>query len=234
MLNKKFWKKYFKVYDVLNLLKPYNELLDKIIIELEIKSSDKILDAGAGTGNLSVKIKERGADVIAFDSSAVALEIYREKDINAKIIEGDLTENLPFGNNSFDKICSNNTLYTIEKSKRKEIFREFYRVLKPGGKLVIANLNENFSPIKIYLSHFSESAKQQGILKTFMQAFILAVPTLKMFYYNFLISRENKNGGHSFFSENEQKNILLDQGFKTVNDEILTYSGSAFLVSANK
>ena len=37
MLDSKFWTKYFKVYDVLNLLIPYQELLETICNELDIK-----------------------------------------------------------------------------------------------------------------------------------------------------------------------------------------------------
>jgi len=56
MLDSKFWKRYFKVYDVLNLLIPYQELLNTICDELDIKPGEKILEAGCGTGNLALKI----------------------------------------------------------------------------------------------------------------------------------------------------------------------------------
>jgi hypothetical protein len=38
MLDAKFWEKYFEVYDVLNLVIPYRELLEKIADKLEIKT----------------------------------------------------------------------------------------------------------------------------------------------------------------------------------------------------
>ena len=44
MLDSKFWKRYFKVYDVLNLLIPYQELLNTICDELDIKPGEKILE----------------------------------------------------------------------------------------------------------------------------------------------------------------------------------------------
>jgi hypothetical protein len=44
MLDARFWKKYFDVYDVLNLLIPYQELLETIFDELEIKPGEKILE----------------------------------------------------------------------------------------------------------------------------------------------------------------------------------------------
>ncbi|PIR43223.1 hypothetical protein COV24_03880 [candidate division WWE3 bacterium CG10_big_fil_rev_8_21_14_0_10_32_10] len=63
MLSKKFWEKYFKTYDVLNVLIPYQELLDTIIDKLKVKPGEKILDAGSGTGNLAIKLEMLGAQV---------------------------------------------------------------------------------------------------------------------------------------------------------------------------
>ena len=59
MLNEKFWEKYFKVYDVLNLCISYQEMQKTIIKELEIQSEDLVLDAGAGTCNLSKEMQKR-------------------------------------------------------------------------------------------------------------------------------------------------------------------------------
>ena len=46
MLDSNFWKNYFEVYDFLNLLPPYQELLSDICQALEIKKGEKILEAG--------------------------------------------------------------------------------------------------------------------------------------------------------------------------------------------
>lgn len=59
MLDSQFWAKYFKVYDTLNQLIPYQDLLDLFLKKLELLSSgDKnILDVGSGTGNLCISEK---------------------------------------------------------------------------------------------------------------------------------------------------------------------------------
>ncbi|MCX6706149.1 MAG: hypothetical protein NTV24_03560 [Candidatus Woesebacteria bacterium] len=65
MLDANFWKKYFKTYDILNIVIPYRELIEKFIKELAISRGDLVLDAGAGTGNLAIKFKQLGtADLI--------------------------------------------------------------------------------------------------------------------------------------------------------------------------
>lgn len=63
-LTPQFWKEYFKYYDYLNYLPTYQELLDKILKELDPKEGEIILDAGVGTGNLAVLIKEKGSKAI--------------------------------------------------------------------------------------------------------------------------------------------------------------------------
>ena len=46
-----FWEKYFRIYDFLNLLIPYQRLLARIKELLKLKKGDTLLDVGAGTGN---------------------------------------------------------------------------------------------------------------------------------------------------------------------------------------
>lgn len=58
MLDTNFWKKYFRDYDVLNVLIPYQELKNEIIKNLEIKNGDKVLDLGSGTGNIAIEWRQ--------------------------------------------------------------------------------------------------------------------------------------------------------------------------------
>ena len=50
MLSRKFWKKYFKVYDFLNKFVPYQDLLKDIVENTQFEQGDLVLDAGSGTG----------------------------------------------------------------------------------------------------------------------------------------------------------------------------------------
>ena len=112
MLSKKFWEKYFKVYDILNLCIPYQEMQKEIINELEIQPDEIVLEAGAGTGNLVLEIKRRGGQVIALDSLRVALEICLKKNRHIKTVHHDLRKKLPFPNDYFDK--KNLTMSNLE------------------------------------------------------------------------------------------------------------------------
>ena len=59
-LTASFWDKYFGVYDVLNELLPYRHLIQSLVSALVIKPGDRVLDAGAGTGNVSLPISAAG------------------------------------------------------------------------------------------------------------------------------------------------------------------------------
>ncbi|MCM8803620.1 MAG: methyltransferase domain-containing protein, partial [Candidatus Omnitrophica bacterium] len=225
----KFWANYFRVYDVLNLLIPYQELLDTICDELGIKKGEKILEAGCGTGNLAIKIKERGGDVIGLDNCKEALEIYKKKDPNAKTVLADLREKLPFPDNYFDKIASNNTLYIIPKEKQLDTLKEFYRILKPGGKIIIANPREKSKIYKIYTVGVKSNFKKEGVISTFKKLFRFLPETIKIFYYNHLLNKECL-----FLSEEELNELLKTAGFKKLSNEKLVYANQNILLSAEK
>ena len=231
MLDSNFWKRYFKVYDVLNLLIPYQELLNTICDELEIRPEERILEAGCGTGNLALKIKARGAEVIGLDNCKEALDIYRKKDPDAKMILADLREKLPFPNNYFDKITSNNTLYIIPKEKQLDTLKELYRILKPGGKIVLANLKKSWKSGKIYITGVKENLKREGVYSTFLKIVKLITPTLKVFYYNYFIRKESE---YYFCELNEQKELLKRAGFKNISETKLVYANQSILNSAFK
>jgi len=226
MLNEKFWDKYFKVYDYLNLLIPYQNLLKDICDALDIKDRDLVLEAGCGTGNLAIKIKERGANVVGLDYSKEALEIYKKKDFSAKIVLGDLSEKLPFPDNYFNKIACNNTLYTLPKERQLAILKEFLRILKPGGKIAVANPKKGWSAIKIYTYGIKQEIKKEGLFKASVKVLKFIVPAFKILYYN---SKIKNKSGYTFLSLEEQKELLEKAGFVQVSDSKLVYASEGIL-----
>jgi ubiquinone/menaquinone biosynthesis C-methylase UbiE len=234
MLDTNFWKKYFKVYDLLNELTPYQLLIRTICHYADVKKGDRVLDAGAGTGNLVVELEKIGAIVTALDYSREGLEIIRLKGSYASLVCADLTKPLDFGDNSFDKIVSNNTLYTIPKKDRPTLMKEFFRVLKPGGTIVLSNISTGFKPIRIYLDHLKNELKYSSIWALSKKVLRLGIPTLKIFYYNEKIRKENKTGSYDFYRFGEQTEELKTAGFINILPETRVYSDQALLVVAHK
>jgi len=103
----------------------------------------KVLDVGAGTGRLAVKLSEAGAIVTALDLSEKMLEILKRKSRKIEIVFGD-AENLDFEDDSFDIVVG---AFLIVHLKNPSIFfEEVYRVLKLNGIFLVTNINQKEPP----------------------------------------------------------------------------------------
>ena len=107
--------------------------LDLVKRMLEPQSDELILDAGCGTG---VFTEDINAQVIGVDLSEVMLRRAHQKMFDVAV--ADMLQ-LPFADNSFDKVVSITAIEFIRDGK--QAVSELERVLKPGGRLVIATLN---------------------------------------------------------------------------------------------
>jgi ubiquinone/menaquinone biosynthesis C-methylase UbiE len=236
MINKQkqFWEKYLLTYDVLNEAIPYQNLLQDLIKALNVKNDELIFDAGSGTGNLCVKLKECGSKPIGFDFSEKALEIHLQKDQDATVHLGNLTKRLPFPDNYFDKVVSNNVLYTIDKNDRLNVINELYRVLNPNGKIVIANVHTGFNPFIIFMDHLRQVNKMQGIFRTASDMVRKSYTIGKMFYYSSLLIRKNIIKQYAFLEEYEQKNLLMQAGFRNIPKTMTTYANQSYMDMGEK
>jgi ubiquinone/menaquinone biosynthesis C-methylase UbiE len=112
---------------------------------LNIKSSDKILDAGCGEGFYVMLLNELyGCQVVGLDNDPEILNRARkwvgEKE-GVEFIIGDVTK-LPFENESFDKIILSEVLEHVPDDKMA--LSEIHRVLKNNGVLVVTVPNHDY------------------------------------------------------------------------------------------
>ena len=121
--SEKYWDSFEK-----DFLKPY----------IESAQGLKVLDAGAGTGRLSVRLYDAGARVTALDISPEMLVKLKQKNPDIELIEGDM-ENMPFEDETFDMVFS--SLALVHLKKVDTFLDECYRVLKDDGKLVLVNIH---------------------------------------------------------------------------------------------
>ena len=98
------------------------------------------LDAGCGTGFLSLELAARGHRVSGVDFAPAMLEAARRKAaaqrLSVRFEEGD-AEQLPFPPGSFDLVISRHVLWTLPHPEAA--IDEWIRVLRPGGRLAIVD-----------------------------------------------------------------------------------------------
>jgi len=111
----------------------YNEFL--LNEDLQNKN---LLDAGCGTGWFSKAACEKGANVTSMDLGENLLAQVAKK-CNSKRVIGSILE-IPFADNTFDFVVSSEV---IEHTPEPYLaLKEIYRVLKPGGKMVLSTPNK--------------------------------------------------------------------------------------------
>lgn len=102
----------------------------------------RILDLGCSQGVTSVLLAERGATVVGADIEAPAIEFAQkvregldaETQERLQFVEADGAE-IPFALKSFDHVVCSEVLEHAENPNK--VVEEMYRVLKPGGLLVV-------------------------------------------------------------------------------------------------
>jgi ubiquinone/menaquinone biosynthesis C-methylase UbiE len=137
-------------YDrVLSKLPNYQEVLERHLKRIEPRAGMHVLDLGAGTGNLTVALIERGAQVTAVDSNGAMLRQLRAKtsgiDDGLDIVEQDASNLSPWRDGTFDAVSIGLVLFSIMDVQAAEsALREAMRVLKPGGVLVVTEPSRDF------------------------------------------------------------------------------------------
>lgn len=102
----------------------------------------RVLEAGCGTGRISLALARTGAQVTAVDVSQEAVDHTRTIFSNARLpVEARLASlfELPFADNSFDIVWNAGVLEHFSESERREALRELLRVTAPGGWVVTLN-----------------------------------------------------------------------------------------------
>lgn len=229
MLSEQFWTRYFKTYDMLNKVYPYQEHLETLVRVLDPQPGQRVLDLGSGTGNLCIELRKTKAIPQGIDFSEAGIRLHRSKDPETKVVRGDITTVLPFPDQHFGGLVSNNVLYTLDQSKMSLLATEMHRILKPGSRVVLANPIPEFSPQTIMQAHFQEIRKQHGSFQMKLNALRLKLPVWKMLRYNKKIKEEHQGGSYHFYQKGEQTQLFQPFGFRSIGEPFLSYAGQCWV-----
>ncbi len=105
---------------------------------IDPQPGERVLDIAAGTGTSSAAIARTGANVVGLDLSAGMLDEARRKHRDVEFVLGN-AEKLPFVSDEFDAVTISFGLRNVNDPKAA--LAEMYRVLKPGGRLVICEFS---------------------------------------------------------------------------------------------
>lgn len=122
-----------------------NALLDIIFHQAEVNAKQVVADIGAGTGYLTLELAKKAGQVLAVDNSPRMLSVAKEQAdreslSNIEFLEGT-AEELPISSKYVDLVFANMLLHHVNDPLC--VLREMYRILKPGGRVVLTDIIEH-------------------------------------------------------------------------------------------
>lgn len=119
--------------------------------KVNIKDGDKILDAGCGLGGSVFWLaKNYNVEVTGISLSSKQIQSCKERADSLSLmgqtnfVTSDFTKT-PFESNSFDVVWAIESI--CHAAKKFDFYKEAFRVLKPGGKIIIAEYIRDARPL---------------------------------------------------------------------------------------
>lgn len=136
----------------------YQDFLAPVVAQIE--SGAHVLDIGTGSGKLmQLLIQEKSAVVAGIDSSASMLEQAELKltGLPHTLLHVERNTTFPLEDNSFDTVTICNVLFALGEVQTQFLLDESFRVLKPGGTIVVLSPTGRRNVFKLLRTHKSWS-----------------------------------------------------------------------------
>lgn len=99
----------------------------------------RFLDAGTGTGRVSVPLLKRGADLVGVDLSSRMMSRLKSKFPAARLAQADVSR-LPFPGKTFDAVLTCHVMHLV--GPWREALKEYRRVLRSKGVYINARTEQ--------------------------------------------------------------------------------------------
>ncbi len=169
----------------------------------------KILDFGCGQGAHTWYLSREGFDTYAFDGSESAVKKAEERlakeglSAHFSVMDGS---SLEYESEYFDAVIDNVCIYANKMDDIKIMYKEVYRVLKPGGKIFTSVFGDK-------LEGCTTGKEIEKGTYTDIQEGVLA----------------NRGTTHVFTGE-ELKDVLSATGFVSINCDEINYTDNGHMV----
>ncbi|MBS4008328.1 MAG: class I SAM-dependent methyltransferase [Clostridium sp.] len=242
---KKYWDQRADDYSQhiqkeLNLLK--REAWQQLIKEYAPKGEKlAVLDVGTGPGFLSIILSAMGNEVTAVDSSENMLEEAKKNISKAgfavRCQQAD-AQKLPFPEDTFDLIICRNLVWTLPDPLAA--YQDWYRVLKPGGRVLVFDANWglrfNDSALQRQYEDDQSRAKELGYDNPHDKANLQENESISKNL--FLSSRLRPNWDVEAFLQCQYKKVFLDRDITDLvwdeQQKVLYRSTPMFIVGGEK
>lgn len=143
-LRPKDWDEHVENLEQMASTPAFQMLRDNILELARLRPEDRVLDVGAGTGLLTLAAASCAGQVIALDiSPAMCLHLQdkleRLRVHNVEVLVANATR-LPLADASLDVVISNYCFHHLADPDKRLALAEIERVLRPGGRLVFADM----------------------------------------------------------------------------------------------
>ena len=140
------WASFYDAFTNILTLGHIGMLRDMTINLAQLKIGEKVLDVGCGTGGVTIPAKQRvgnSGQAAGIDPAPEMIAVARKKAARAKLdidFRVGVIESLPYPDASFDVVTSSLMMHHLPYEVQVKGLAEIRRVLKPGGRIFIADM----------------------------------------------------------------------------------------------
>lgn len=141
------WAWFYDAFTNILTLGHIGMLRTMTVDQAQLHSGEKVLDVGCGTGGVTIPAKQRvgkAGYAAGIDPAPEMIAVARRKAVRAGLeidFRVGVIESLPFEDATFDAVTSSLMMHHLPHELQVKGLAEIRRVLKPGGRLLIADMS---------------------------------------------------------------------------------------------